>query len=286
MSEATETTEATTIAALGLAIAEPQYVDPGDLILVKNPISGDSYVINTDAYGDQPRLVEGDVTLGTREDFKAYVERHDVKETTTLWVSRTGLLIALLDDHVGSASTDVENKAAWGHHRARCMLEPTPEWKFWLGMNDTWLDQVDFAEHVEAGLKEIFDPAAADMLELAQEMEASSSADFARSERLDNGLVGISYKETQTARAGQSGRLDIPKEFTLRISPFIGEEAVDMKARFRYRIRGNSLKLAYLLDRPHEVIDKVIANVHNDLRDSFETEGSVPRVFVGTPRTV
>lgn len=270
--------EAQVIANLATRAEDPKEIAPGELILHVNPITGDASVVEADKFGEAPRGTTGKVRLETRDDFKKYVERHDNPESTTLWVNRAGALVAVLDDHEQSGP-------AWGHHRAECALQFTPEWKHWVERDGSWFEQMEFAEHIEAGLKEIIDPPAADMLEIAQSIEASSTAIFKRSERIDNGLVGIQYEEGQSASAGQSGRLEIPTEFTLQLAPFIGEDAVEMKARFRYRIKGTSLVLAYALDRPHEVIDKVIDSIRDDLRDSFQPEGSVPRVFVGTPRS-
>lgn len=139
------------------------------------------------------------------------------------------------------------------------------------------MTQVEFAEHIEAGLEEIIEPEAASMLELAQNFHATTDATFRSSTRLQSGEQRLQYDEEVKASAGASGDMTVPTAFLLGLAPFVGEDPYKLAARLRFRVNGGRLTLGYVLDRPDRVRRDAIEQIAERLGVRF------PNSYVGTP---
>jgi uncharacterized protein YfdQ (DUF2303 family) len=275
--EIADTSETAAAIAAGVTLAEPSKIGDG-LFSVLVPAGAQHELVDInevlERLEDAPKRAKGTVAPQTVDDLVRYAQRHDSEASTTLWVDEDGQQVtAVINDHPADG-------AAWGDHRAHLRLRLTPEWRRWTAKDGQFLSQEDFAEHIELGLPEIVQPDGATMLEIAQSIEGSKSADFKAGHRLQDGNVAIEYVETTSAKAGQRGDLEIPARFTLAIAPFLGEEPRPLVARFRYRIRGEKLVLGYLLERQELVVRESIDAIGDRLASQFGEH----RVFVGTPR--
>jgi uncharacterized protein YfdQ (DUF2303 family) len=272
MSDVIQTTEAEIIGNLGRRAADihVEKLEPGDLLAHRadQPIQ----IVDLEKYLDQPRRPTGTYGAHTVDSFIAYVEQHYSPAETTVWVSvgAPSQIVAVLDD----SSAEVNG---WREHRAALVLEPSPAWARWAGADRRLLGQQEFAEHIEQGLLDIADPPAADMLEIAQSIEASMSASFRSGHRLQSGATALRFEETIDAKAGQTGELEIPKEITLMLAPFVGEDRREIAARFRYRIVGGALKIGYVLDRPEEILREAVEAIAEQLGEKFD------RTYMGAP---
>lgn len=223
------------------------------------------------AWLERPARKKGLYRPATVEAFTDYVTYHADVDHTSVWIHPTsGRVEAVLDDNAPGYS-------GWGQHRAVLQLEHTPEWKFWMAQDGKLLGQEEFAEHIEAGGMEIVEPDAATMLEIAQSFHATTSAIFKSQKRLATGEVQLQYEETIAASAGAMKQLDLPSMIHLVISPFVGEDARTVAARFRYRTGGGKLLLGYQIDRPHVVIRDALDKVTETLSAAF------PNAYVGEP---
>lgn len=258
--------------------AGPQPLDrDGQLCSVVTPAGGTLHVVDIEErlgrYRDTPRRKQGVVTLNTAASLVQYVATHRLDGTVLYADWQQARVIAVLNDHDPGAP-------GWGDHRAVLALRKTPEWKSWLAHNGQLGSQVAFAEHIEDMAPTIVDPPAADMLELAQTFHASSSVDFTQQNRLTDGQVQLSYRETVAAKAGQSGQLTIPPTFLLRLAVFEGSEPVEVGVRLRYRLREGNLTIGYAIDGPElverEAVERVVAEIE---------EGTELTALRGTPRS-
>ncbi len=93
------------------------------------------------------------------------------------------------------------------------------------------MSQEDFALHIEAGLQEIEQPDAADLLEIAQSFHATTGAAFRSAIRLASGEQQFTYEENIEAKAGRSGQLAVPTTFILLVAPFVGEQERQVVAK-------------------------------------------------------
>jgi len=265
-------TEADSIADLALDAAQPREVDPTAIYSVLVPRGAHRETVDLEAFLDHPRRKTGTVALHDAESFAAYVNKHRVEGATTMYADVTvQTIVAILDD----ASTD---KPGWRKHIAWLLLKKTPAWERWVAKDGAMMRQGQFAEHIEDSLPDIQDPPAADMLELAQTFQATSSVTFRSSRLLHSGQQQLQYVEDIDAKAGLSGEITVPRIFTLGIAPFEVGDPYKIEARLRFRIDAGHLTIGYKLDRPEDVLREAFADVVNEVQQRVGDH-----VLYGTP---
>jgi uncharacterized protein YfdQ (DUF2303 family) len=222
-----------------------------------------------------PRRTRGTVELHDPADMAAYVQSMEDK-TTTVWADDLALRVtAVFNDHAPGS-------AGWRDHTAVLDIRRDPDWQAWLARDNQLGGQADFAEHLEDQARVIVEPDAATMLEVATSFQARRNASFSRASRLDTGDVQLAWSEETTASAGSSGRLEVPRQFTLRVAPFVGVPPVEVIARLRYRIRDGRLGIGYKIDRP----DLAERNAFADLRAVIANTIASPVLAGAAPRPV
>lgn len=268
------------------AAKQPEHVETGEAEVYALPAGYQLHYTDpttADAAQAHPRRAKGTVRLHDLDSLIAYAQRHDAPESTTLWADLiSGTFGAVLNDH----GFDVEGGTAAvsdpGHGDWRATFVPivTPEWERWVNHDGRLLDQEDFAEMVEDGIGEIASPDGATLLEIVQTLQGHTAANWRSAHRLRDGRVQLGYVEEVTATAGEQGQLEIPSEFTLVLPPYYGEQPVPMRARFRYRINGQKVRLGFKLDNPQLVRLNALRAMAGRLDEAFNAE----RVFRGVPR--
>lgn len=269
----------------GLAAALPHNV-ADDLVVVTVPANGKVIEIDLaahqDKYADRPRRKKGTVHVQSSTSFVDYIHKHGL-DATEVWAdpARQGLVGVINAHGHAEGTTDLadEGNAGHGDHRVILELVPTPAWTAWVTRDKQWMDQATFAEHLEDNVLDITHPDAATMLEIAQSFHATTGVAFKSSERLHSGEAALHYEETTSARAGQKGDLEIPTEFSLALQPYAGQtEAVEITARFRYRIRDGHLSLSYALSHTDRILrglfDEIAGHVDANINQT---------VFTGRP---
>jgi uncharacterized protein YfdQ (DUF2303 family) len=157
--------------------------------------------------------------------------------------------------------------AGWRDHRAVFKAEFTPEFETWKRNDKQPKDQGSFAEFIEDNFADIQAPAAATLLEMATTIQATTGINFASAKRLQDGQVQLQYTETIEARAGASGALQIPKEFTLGMRIFKNGGGYLLQARLKYRLAGGGVKFWYELDRPERAVEDAFKGYIDQVRD-------------------
>lgn len=268
----TEQNHAASIIDTATLAAKPNPIDTDKPVhSLTLPAGGTLKLVETERFQPKPYAKRGTVHLQDADSLIDYVELHTTNETT-IWIDQhKAAVVSVLDDHT---STDPH----WGEHRAVLQLRRTSEWQRWLEHSGQLRGQVEFAEHIEESLLDIYEPVGADLLEIAQTFHASVGGAFKQAHRLDSGAVQLEYTEEITAKAGRGGQAEIPATFALQIAPFIGEEAVQVVARIRYRVNSGQLRIGYTLERPDDVERDCITRLRERLTSKFN------RVYAGTPR--
>jgi uncharacterized protein YfdQ (DUF2303 family) len=256
----------------GMALAEPFAVDPGrGVYSLVVPAGGEGKLVSVERWADKPRRAAAVYRPATVDSLIELCARHESEEFTTVWVHPTsGRIVAVFNDN----ST---TEPGWRDHRAVLQLVVPPPWFHWTRRDGVLMTQAEFAEHIEDGLADIAEPAAADMLELAQSFHAKQSAAFRSAVRLQDGRVQMQYDEEIEAKAGRSGQMAIPSEFKLALSPFLGEDPWGVRALLRYRIGGGKLMLGYKLQRPEDVVRDTLSAIYERLGEALNT------VYLGSP---
>ena len=209
-------------------------------------------------FRDRPRRKKGTYTVHDVPSFAGYFEKH-ASPAAEVWADTINHgLVAVLN---ANDAFDNVDGAQWEDHRLTYAVKKTDAWKAWTGLDGKMVDQVAFAEHIEARSIDLEYPSASEMLEIAQTFQATTGVEFESGEMLSSGERKLTYKETTTARAGQMGHVEIPAQITLLLVPFEGAPAYRVTARFRYRISGGKLLLGFVLERPDDVVREAFLDV-------------------------
>lgn len=265
-------TDAAEIVAVAKQAAAVQEVEPSNNYVAVDQ-SGRATVIDLESLRERPDCPRGTYKPADVESFISYVETHKDDAETTIWVHPTeGKVIAVLDDH------SAENPA-WRQHKVELVLQHSPEWAFWMRTNDELMDQEAFAELLREGLPDIASPDGATLLEIATTIEAKTAVHFRSAVDTSSGEKKFKYDETVEASGSTAadGEVAVPRQFTLVLAPFLGEEAVQVTANLKHRTQGGNLRLGYKLERPERAVEDALNRVAERLDDHFK------RVYRGTP---
>lgn len=222
-----------------------------------------------DQYRDRPRRQSGTIVVRDGASLLSLVDD-------------LGYNVRVYADPVGRSITAVLNDAdqspAFRDHRVTLALSPTVEWKRWAAKDGNMMTQADFAEHLEDCALDIAEPTSAELLEIAQSLQATNAAEFKSGVRLASGQRQFQYVETIAARAGQAGELLIPETFKVALTPWTGgDKPYAVTARLRFRITGDGLRLGYRLVDPDRILEAAFEDVLTPIRAADLT------VILGTP---
>lgn len=253
--------------------AGPATLQPGQIYGWLTP---DGRVQQVDLTGPEhtgtPARKSGVTTVRDVRSFLEYFGKHSDEHSEVYADTERLSITALLDAHTPDAPR-------FGTHRLALALRPTKTWQQWLDRDGKLMGQEEFAEHLEDHLAELVTPPAAEMLEIAQSIQGSTTAEFQSGTRLQSGQRQLAYVETTKAMAGSKGNLTIPETFEIGLVPFEGSAPYKLTARLRYRIEpAGGLRLAYKLDRPGETLAAAFADVLNAVAKAVEQP-----VMNGTP---
>lgn len=256
-------TEAATVTAIAQQAAKPTPVAIGEVFTVAD--DNGVRIIDTDQYLPRPRRKTKTVDVRDAESFIGYLDKHGLTaETEIRAYQRSNKIQATID-----AGTTEES--GWGSHTLILHLEQSPEFLKWTKLSGQMFTQTEFAEFIEENASDIVHPAAAEMLEIVSSLQVARSADFESAVRLSDGNVQFGYRETTNAKAGTTGQLTIPTEFSLGIRPYLGGNPYQVQAKFRYRLRGSELLLGFKLER----IDDILLNAFNGVAESIQEHAVV-----------
>jgi uncharacterized protein YfdQ (DUF2303 family) len=244
-------------------------------------------IVNLEGTLLAPLRKRGSAALVDADSFATYIQQHRTAGTALYGDANEtgGGFVALLDAPPPNAG-DAVQLPTWCEHTATQKLEPTPEWKRWLGKSGVDLDQKTFAEFIEDNAQDIIVPEGdagkgfptqQDLLSVASTLQIKTDVRFASSVKLQNGQVQLGYTEQIEAGHGAEGKMLIPERFGLAIAPFRGTPKYLVVARLRYRGTGGKAIFRYEIERPH----KIVESAFNDVRMVIEKATKL-KVLVGS----
>lgn len=211
-----------------------------------------------------PRRVKGTATVTDTASWLAYFEKHGDMFAEVYGDVTTSTVTAILNAPTGPITP------GWGDHRVVLKLTHSAAWAKWIALNDTFMAQEAFAEHLEDRTPDLVEPDAATMLELAQSFQATTGVQFESGSRLQSGQRRFTYLETTEAKAGTRGELSVPTSIQIQIPVWRGVAiVVPMTARLRFRAQREGLKLGYVLDRVDDVLDAAWASLLGELTETL-----------------
>ncbi|MFJ2183411.1 DUF2303 family protein [Streptomyces anulatus] len=256
---------------VAMRAAQPHQLDPGFIYTIVTPGGG---VQKVDLTGPEhtgiPARKSGTTLVRDVDSFLAYFDKHSDESTEVYADVESRTITAVLDAHTA-------NNARWSGHRLELRLRATSAWRAWTSMDGQLVPQGQFAEFIEDNLVDLVEPDSATMLELAESFEATTSAEFQSSQRLDSGQRRFSFVEDVQAKAGHKGEITIPATLTLALRPFEGCEAYRVIARFRYRLdrQKGELRLGFKIERPEDILTSAFEDIRALVDDGIPEEIAV-----------
>ena len=263
--------EAQTIVDTALRTVPPAELQPGKVYAFHTATGVHKVDLTGDGYRDAPDRKVGTTTVRDAVSLMAYFDKHADADSEVYADAERLTITAVLDAHRPDAPR-------WNSHVVKLQLRTTEAWQQWLALDGKLVNQEQFAEFLEDHLPELLEPSAAEMLEIAQSIQAATKVDFQSGTRLATGERQFKFVETTTAKAGQRGELTIPETFTIGLIPFEGSEGYKLTARLRYRIVDTQLKIGYKLDRPGDIIRTAFGDVVTAIGEQIDQP-----VMNGTP---
>lgn len=287
-------TEAAVTAALALAhrdpsearITEPQkhYLPP--FLVAPTEIT----LKSLEHFMPAPLRPEIHIALHTARDLHAYViaQRKDYTigpdgppaANSVIFADRDSMTIkAYLDYHHAE-------ETRWLNHTAKVAFKNSHQFDRWKKVNNQQMTQEAFALFLDEVINDIAQPAGAEVLSFAENLEATSTQVFKAAVKLASGETNYTFTD---ARDGDVSTKIIDR-FTIGIPIWQGGEKVAIEARLFHRIVDNkdkdgapngtkSLRFWFTLRHLDEIIDTLFAEEVTFLRTAFE--GIAP-IYSGT----
>lgn len=179
-------------------------------------------------------------------------------------------IVGILDYHAPETP-------AFREHRLSYAAPRSLEWLTWRAQSGKRMDQETFAQFIEDNVVDIREPAGADVLEVARNLQSKKKVEFSSAIRLADGQQQFSYQEAIDGSTAK-GQIKIPDTFKLGIPVFLGGDMYEVTARLRYRIESGKLGLWYELYRPEHIEIDAFSQVVTKVAD-----GTATPVWAGVP---
>lgn len=213
-------------------------------------------VLNLEQYQPAPHRIKRRMNHATAESFVEYLNKWKIPETE-LGAYREELRItAVIDCHRPRGVEHADGEAAffggpsWCDHVVSYTCPLTKQWQAWTMNNRNKLTQVQFAEWIEDHHEDFNEPAAAEFLDIATNLQIHRKAEFSSSVTLNTGEHAFAYTETNS-----SGTVAIPATFKIAIPVFEDGTVYKVSARLRYRLDAGKLMLWFELIDPDRYVD-------------------------------
>jgi uncharacterized protein YfdQ (DUF2303 family) len=217
-----------------------------------------------EGWQETPNRNRGTATLYDPENFVEYVDRLG-NAGTTVWGNESALsFTAVFNDH------ETPHDPGWRDHIAVLQLQDDPEWTAFVQRSGRYMNQIDFAEFLQDYAPSIIRPDGATLLEVAMNFKAHRKAEFEAAVDLETGDVSFQYSEQTTAKtAPKAGTVEVPREFVVALSPFLGMDPVAVTARLRFDIQKDGLQIGFRLVRPDLVRRDAFAAIRNTIAEGL-----------------
>ena len=203
-----------------------------------------------------PRSIHDRVVTDTAS-FRAEIARRPlIERVSTVWGNRQkGEITAVYDELPGAAISDYTRRG----DRLILRFVPDPDWAT-LGRtaDGAFHGQEEFGDLIESAGHLITSHPAAELIEIVDDIRASSKGSFESRPRRDTGSMHITYSEEVTVRSGAQSKtgtapkeLEVPREITLSARPFEDYPLVEVKCWLRLRVNQGQLGLG-LFPQPYQ----------------------------------
>ncbi|MCX8559808.1 DUF2303 family protein [Mycolicibacterium mucogenicum] len=185
--------------------------------------------------------------------FAAELERRKLVEgQSTVWGNRQrGEITAVYDELSPHAIEEFTRR----HDRLTLRFIADPDWAtLFKAADGNFHGQEKFADLVESAGHLIKSHQAADLVELVNDIRASSKGSFESRPNRQTGSIHLTYSEEVTVRGKasvSSGELELPKEITFEARPYEDYPLIEVKCWLRLAFNQGQLSLG-LFPQPYE----------------------------------
>lgn len=131
----------------------------------------------------------------------------------------------------------------WGDYIVTYAPAYSVEFKDWYQLTTQGaIDQIALARFLEDHLGDVCSMPGGEMLALVRDFKVSMAGAFGSATNLSNGSIEFSYAMENKGRSS----IEVPEVLVLGLPMFEGTEAIEIPARFRYRL--NEAKLTFSLE--------------------------------------
>lgn len=199
-----------------------------------------------DPHALPPHIIKTAVVVDQRASLSAYVNRFSDERSILIADYDSGSIKAVLDWHYDNGLEEAEVlEPQPREHTCTLKLRPSEEFKRWAEMENTFHGQAEFAAFLEENAVDVIDPEPAILIEISRDLEGTQGVTFKSSTRLENGDRSFVY-ETETRAKGD---IKVPSEFVLSIPLYDGEQPVELRCAFRWRISSGQLQMGFIWRR-------------------------------------
>lgn len=206
-----------------------------------------------------PLSKRASVTMNDSASFVRYVNEHKLA-STRIFATVTadgGAFNAILDYHEAGAGVP-----ARGQHRVSYALKHSAEWLRWKAKDGVKFSQRDFAKFLEDNIIDVVIPPGGEVLDLVTTLEATATATFKGSVKLQNGDESVSFERSTESKSGANGDFEIPREITLFIPVFEGQEAANVGLRLRHNVGDKCLTFTFEIMRANKIVEaRIVAMI-------------------------
>lgn len=256
-----------------------------DIVHVAVPLGFKIESVDAEKLLPHPRRTKAQALFNDIDSFIDYVNRHAI-DGTTVWCAfnpKTFSLsfTAVIDEHA-------KNTAGWREHAATFMPVMSTEWTTWTMANGAAMEQLQFAEFLEANEQDIAAvegmPTSLQMHALATEFVARQDLSIKSVVRTQNGGVHLNF--VNDADAGTTEAMRVFEKFSIGIpvfwtppeagavqSPVIGYR---LDARLKYKFTSGKVKFHFELIRADRVHQRAAVELIEIIRARLIGDGSAP----------
>lgn len=243
------------------ALSTPSQLDAQPFIAIPN----DFKVADLEKFQASPTRIRQNVELKTAESFIEYTKRFSNNDSVIFANLDSRTIEAVMDYHKAEL-------AEWCDHTARYRCPLSKEWKAWVERDRSAMNQIEFAEFLEARCGDIAPvsesyagPTGAELLNLALNFQVTRDASFSSVQRLQDGTFQFAFSEENKG----NGNTTLPETIRLGIQPFHGGDHYAIDVRVRYRLREGSLKLWFELIDPEKVLEDAFKGIQEKVKESL-----------------
>lgn len=195
-----------------------------------------------------PRYIHQRVEVQALDSLVDYVNAFKTDSTILFADIRANAITAMIDYH------GKDQKAQNVAHQVTMALPFSEEWKLWTSIDGKMVGQLEFARFLEENHPDIAQPNAAELIEMARDLHAARNIKFTKVVRTDSDNENFTAEDTTTLGSRSTGgSVELPRQFTVRIPIYFGEESIDMSAFLRWKVGDEGMTLGIKLWRPEHV---------------------------------